>query len=123
MSKNEADILSQIYTAITTAPEILTPPFVEGLLTEVLPLAESGADNDTVENSINLLYRQFKDVRDKIKALKRKNLDDKKSKIIPGYDTPTNTSPDIDKELKRLEEKLKQRIDKNSITPASDAKN
>ena len=123
MNENEVDILSQIYSAITTAPAILTPPFIEELITKILPLAESSADNDTVENAINLLYRQFKDVRDKIKALKRKNLDDKKSKIIPGYDTPTNTSPDIDKELKRLEEKLEQRINKNSITPTSDAKN
>ena len=69
---NEVDILSQIYNAITTAPTILTPAFIEQLLTQILPLAESGADNDTVEEAINALYKQFREVRDKIKILNRK---------------------------------------------------
>ncbi|MEG3967687.1 hypothetical protein QUA00_08675 [Microcoleus sp. T2B6] len=82
-------------------------------------MAESGADNDTVENTINALYRQFKDVRDKIKGLKRKNLDDAESEVTPGYDTLTNTYPDI----KKLEANLKTPIHTASIPPASDAKN
>ena len=41
MMMNQSDILEQIYRVITTAPEILTPPFIEQLLTQVLPLAES----------------------------------------------------------------------------------
>ncbi|MBE9164204.1 hypothetical protein [Tychonema sp. LEGE 06208] len=110
---NEVDILSQIYNAITTAPAILTPPFIERLLAEVLPLAESGADNDTVEDAINTLYKQFKDVRDAIKNLVRKNLDDVEAEATPGYETIVNTYPDI----KKLEASLKKRIDK------SDAKN
>ncbi len=119
MNENEVDILSQIYAAITTAPAILTPPFVEELITKILPLAESDADNDTVEDAINLLYRQFKDVRDKIKALKRKNLDDAESEVTPGYETVTNTYPDI----KKLEANFKKRIQKALNPPASDAKN
>lgn len=119
MNENEVDILSQIYAAITTAPAILTPPFIEELITKILPLAESGADNDTVENAINVLYRQFKDVRDEIKALKRKNLDDAEPEVTPGYETITNNYPDI----KKLEAHLKKRIDKPSIPPAPNAKN
>lgn len=119
MNENEADILSQIYAAITTEPTILTPPFVEELITKILPLAESDADNDTVEDAINLLYRQFKDVRDKIKALKRKNLDDAEPEITPGYETITNNYPDI----KKLEAHLKKRIETASIPPAPNAKN
>ena len=105
---NEVDILSQIYNAITTAPAILTPPFIEKLLAEVLPLAESGADNDTVEDAINKLYREFKDVRDAIKLLNRKNLDDAPAEVTPGYETLINTYPDI----KKLKESLKKRTDK-----------
>jgi hypothetical protein len=116
---NEADILSQIYTAITTAPEILTPPFIEQLIADVLPLAESDADSDTVEDAINEIYRQFKDVRDKIKALKRKNLDDAEAEIAPGYETIINNHPDI----KKLETILKKRIQQVSNPPAPDAKN
>jgi hypothetical protein len=119
MNENEVNILSEIYAAITTAPAILTPPFIEELITKILPLAESGADNDTVEDAINVLYRQFKDVRDKIKALKRKNLDDAESEVTPGYETLTNNYPDI----KKLEANLKQRIQPPSIPPAPDAKN
>jgi hypothetical protein len=112
-------ILSEMYNAITTAPAILTPPFVGQLLAKVLPLVESDADNDTVEDAINVLYRQFKDVRDKIKALKRKNLDDAESEVTPGYETLTNTYPDI----KKLEANLKKRIENDPNPPAPDAKN
>lgn len=103
---NEVDILSQIYNAITTAPTILTPPFIERLLAEVLPLAESGADNYTVETAINKLYREFTKVRDEIKGLTRKNLDDAEPEITPGYETVKNEYPDIEK----LEANLKKRI-------------
>jgi hypothetical protein len=105
---NEVDILSQIYNAIITAPTILTPAFIEQLRTKILPLAESGADNDTVEEAINALYRQFREMRDKIKSLTIKNLDDAKAKATPGYETLINTYPDI----KKLEASLKKRIDK-----------
>ena len=115
---NEVDILSQIYNAITTAPTILTPAFIEQLLTQILPLAESGADNDTVEEAINALYKQFREVRDKIKSLTRTNLDNAEAKATPGYETLINTYPDL-KKLEKLEEKLeklkaslKKRIDK-----------
>jgi hypothetical protein len=105
---NEVDIFCQIYNAITTAPTILTPPFIERLLAEVLPLAESGADNDTVEDAINTLYKQFTDIRNGIKSLTRKNLDDVAAEVTPGYETLINTYPDI----KKLEASLKKRIDK-----------
>ena len=105
---NEVDILSQIYNAITTAPTILTPAFIEQLLTQILPLAESDADNDTVEEAINALYRQFREMRDKIKILSRINLDDVEAEVTPGYETLINTYPDI----KKLEANLKKRIDK-----------
>ncbi|MCW6049587.1 hypothetical protein QUB60_04465 [Microcoleus sp. A2-C5] len=116
---NEVDILSQIYNAITTAPAIFTPPFIERLLAEVLPLAESGADNDTVEDAINKLYREFTKVRDDIKGLKRKNLDDAEPEITPGYETVKNEYPDIEK----LEANLKKRIQEASNISAADAKN
>jgi len=105
---NEVDILSQIYNAITTGPTILTPAFIEQLLTQILPLAESDADNDTVEEAINALYRQFREVRDKIKSLNIKKLDDAEAEVTPGYETLINTYPDI----KKLEAILKKRIDK-----------
>jgi division protein CdvB (Snf7/Vps24/ESCRT-III family) len=105
---NEVDILSQIYNAITTAPTILTPAFIEQLLTQILPLAESNADNDTVENAINALYQQFTKVRDEIKILNTKNLDGAEAKVTPGRETLINTYPDI----KKLEASLKTRIDK-----------
>ena len=116
---NEVDILSQIYNAITTAPTILTPPFIEKLLAEILPLAESGADNDTVEDAINKLYKEFTDVRDDIKGLKRKSLDDAEAEVTPGYETVKNEYPDIEK----LEANLKKRIKEASTISASDAKN
>lgn len=121
MNENEVDILSQIYAAITTAPAILTPPFIEELITKILPLAESGADNDTVEDAINRLYRQFKDVRDEIKALKHKDrgFGNAKPEVTPGYETLTNNHPDI----KKLEANFKNRIQPPSIPPAPDAKN
>lgn len=121
MSENEADILSQIYAAITTEPTILTPPFVEELITKILPLAESDADNDTVEDAINLLYRQFKDVRDKIKLVRRKSrgFGNAEAEVIPGYEALTNNHPDI----KKLEANFKKRIQPPSIPPAPDAKN
>jgi hypothetical protein len=111
---NEVGILSQIYNAITTAPTILTPAFIEQLLTQILPLAESGADNDTVEEAINALYRQFTKVRDEIKILDRKHLDDAEAEVTPGYETVINTYPDIKKleKLEKLEAILKKRIDK-----------
>ncbi|MBD1884534.1 hypothetical protein [Microcoleus vaginatus] len=111
---SEVDILSQIYNAITTAPTILTPAFIEQLLTQILPLAESGADNDTVEEAINALYKQFREVRDKIKILDRKNLDDAEAEVTPGYETLINISPNLKKleDLKKLEANLKKRIDK-----------
>ena len=108
---NEVDILSEIYNAITTAPTILTPAFIEQLLTKILPLVESGADNDTVEEAINALYRQFTEVREKIKNLTRINLDDAKAEVTPGYETLINTYPDI-KKLEKLKASLKKRIDK-----------
>ena len=116
---NEVDILSQIYNAITTAPTIITPPFIEKLLAEVLPLAESGADNDTVEDAINELYKEFRDIRDAIKLLTRKSLDDAEAEITPGYETVKNEYPDI----KKLEANLKKRIKEASTISASDAKN
>jgi len=116
---NEVDILFQIYNAITTAPAILTPPFIDKLLAEVLPLAESGADNDTVETAINKLYKEFTKVRDDIKGLKRKNLDDAEAEITPGYETVTNEYPDIEK----LEANLKKRIQEASNISPADAKN
>jgi len=106
---NEVDILSQIYNAITTAPTILTPAFIEQLLTQILPLAESDADNDTVEEAINALYKQFREMRDKIKSLKRKNLDDAEAEVTPGYETLSY--PDSTK-LEKLKASLKKRIDK-----------
>jgi uncharacterized coiled-coil DUF342 family protein len=114
---SEVDILSQIYNAITTAPTILTPAFIEQLLTQILPLAESSADNDTVEEAINALYKQFREVRDKIKSLNRKNLDDAEAEVTPGYETLINTYPDIKKlekleKLEKLKASLKKRIDK-----------
>ena len=105
---NQVDILSQIYNAITTAPTILTPAFIEQLLTKILPLTESDADNDTVEEAINALYKQFRVLRDEIKILNRKNLDDAEAEVTPGYETLINTYPDI----KKLEASLKKRIDK-----------
>ena len=112
-------ILSEIYQAITTAPEILTPQFIKELLAQVLPLTESDADNDAVEDAINALYRQFKDIRNEIKALKRKSFDDDEPEITPGYETLTNHYPDI----KKLELSLKKRIDKDQKTSNTDAKN
>jgi predicted nucleic acid-binding Zn-ribbon protein len=105
---NQSAILSEIYTAITTAPEILVeaPDFTKQLITKILPLADSQADNDTVEEAINQLYRQFKNIRDQIKALHRKSLDDAEPE--PGYDTLTNEYPDI-KDLKtELEKRIQQ---------------
>jgi len=119
---NEVDILFQIYNAITTAPTILTPPFIEKLLAEVLPLAESGADNDTVEDAINELYREFTKVRDDIKGLKRKNLDDAKAESGEDYATVNNTYPNT-KKLKKLKAELEKRIKEASTISPSDAKN
>lgn len=116
---NQVHILSQIYLAITTAPEILTAPFIEQLLTHVLPLAESEADDDAVEDAINKIYRQFTDVRNKIKALKCKSIDDYEATSTPGYTTITNNYPDI----KKLEKILKTRIQKASDSSASNDKN
>lgn len=100
-------ILLEIYNVITTAPEILTPPFIEELLKTVLPLAESDADDKVVKEAINKLYRNFTKVRDRIGDV-RKNLDDAEAEVTPGYETLINTYPDI----KKLEASLKKRIDK-----------
>ncbi|MEG4285254.1 hypothetical protein QUB68_19175 [Microcoleus sp. A006_D1] len=105
-------ILLELYNAITTNPQILTPPFIEELLKTVLPLAESDADDKVVKQAINNLYRNFTEVRDLIGNV-RKNLDDAEAEITPGYETLINTYPDI----KKLEASLKKRIDK------ADAKN
>lgn len=105
-------IFSEIYDAITTSPQILTPPFIEELLKTVLPLAESDADDKVVKEAINKLYRNFTDVRDLIGNV-RKNSDDAEPEVTPGYETLINTYPDIEK----LEASLKKRIDK------ADAKN
>ena len=103
----KSEILWEIYKVITTAPEILTPPFIEELLKTVLPLAESDADDKVVKEAINKLYRNFTEVRDRIGDV-RKNLDDAKAEVTPGYETLINTYPDI----KKLEASLKKRIDK-----------
>jgi hypothetical protein len=100
-------IFLEIYKAITTNPEILTPPFIEELLKTVLPLAESDADDKVVKEAINNLYRNFPEVRDRIIDV-RKNLDDAEAEVTPGYETLINTYPDI----KKLEASLKKRIDK-----------
>ena len=47
-------------------------------------------------------------MRDKIKSVNRKNLDDAEAEATPGYETLSNTYPDI----KKLEAILKKRIDK-----------
>ena len=101
-------ILSEIYTAITTAPEILVeaPDFTKQLITKILPLANSDADNDTVKRAINQLYCQFEDIRDQIKALHRKNLDDAEPE--PGYATLTNEYPDIEDLKAELEKRIRQ---------------
>jgi len=103
----KSEILWEIYKVITTAPEILTPPFIEELLKTVLPLAESDGDDKVVKEAINKLYRNFTEVRDRIGDV-RKNLDDAKAEVTPGYKTLINTYPDI----KKLEASLKKRIDK-----------
>lgn len=115
-------ILAEIYTAITTAPEILVeaPEFTKQLITKILPLANSDADNDTVKKAINQLYCQFEDVTEQIKAaFHRKNLHKYKAKIHPDYMTVKNDFPDIEK----LEKSLSQRIQQDSNTSSSDAKN
>ena len=106
-------ILLEIYNAITTAPEILTPPFIEELLKTVLPLAESDADDKVVKEAINKLYRNFTEVRDRISDV-TKNLDEAKAEVTPGYETLINTYPDIKKleKLEKLKASLKKRIDK-----------
>lgn len=118
---SQSTILSEIYTAITTAPKILVeaPDFTKQLITKILPLANSDADNDTVEDEINQLYLEFEDIRDQIKALHRKNLHKYKAKTHPDYMTVKNNFPDIEK----LEESLYQRIQQDSNISSSDAKN
>lgn len=111
-------IFSESYDAITTNPQILTPPFIEELLKTVLPLAESDADDKVVKKAINNLYRNFTEVRDRIGDV-RKNLDDAEAEVTPGYETLVNTYPDI----KKLEASLKKRIKEASNISPSDAKN
>ena len=112
-------------------------------------LAESGADNNTVEDAINKLYREFKDIRDAIKLLTKKSLDDVEAEVTPGYETAKNEYPDIEKleanyasienrypnmtkleanlkkyiKIKKLEANLKKRIKEASTISAADAKN
>ncbi len=112
-------ILLEIYTAITTNPKILTPEFINGLITTVLPKSDSEDDNSKVKEAINQLYQNFPEVRDQIKALMRKSFDDAEPETTPGYETVTNNYPDI----KKLELSLKKRIDKDSNTSNTDAKN
>ena len=112
-------ILSEICNAITKAPEILTPPFIEELLKTVLPIAESDADDKVVKKAINKLYQNFPEVSEQIANLTRKNLDDAEPEVTPGYETLTNNYPDI----KKLEANFKKRIQKALNPPASDAKN
>ncbi|MEG4323510.1 MULTISPECIES: hypothetical protein [unclassified Microcoleus] len=112
-------ILSEIYNAITKAPEILTPPFIEELLKTVWPIAESDAEDKVVKQAINKLYQNFPEVGELIANLTRKNLDDAEPEVTPGYETVTNNYPD----LKKLESNLKKRIQTASIPPAPDAKN
>lgn len=108
---NEFNVLSQIYAAITTAPELLAPPFIEQLLAKILPLAESSASNDTVEDAINALYRQFKEVRNKIKnkILCRANFGDTEETVLSDYRRLIDEYPDIEK----LKTSLKDRIGVN----------
>ena len=107
---SSTSILSEIYLAITTKPEILTPEFIAGLTDQVLPLAKSDADNKSVAKAINDLYKQFTKVRDSIKALVRKSLDDFESESTPGHETVPNHYPQINE----LEQILKERIDKQA---------
>ena len=107
---SSTSILSEIYLAITTKPEILTPEFIAGLTDQVLPLAKSDADNKSVAKAINDLYKQFTKVRDSIKALVRKSLDDFESETTPGHETVPNHYPQINE----LEQILKERIDKQA---------
>jgi hypothetical protein len=110
----------EIYKAITTAPQVLTPPFIDELLKTVLPISESEADDKVVKQAINNLYQKFPAVRDQIKFLiAKKNLDDAEAEIIPGYETLTNNYPDI----KKLEASLKKRIKNNSNPTPPNAKN
>ena len=110
-------ILSEICNAITKAPEILTPPFIEELLKTVLPIAESDATDKAVKEAINKVYQNFPEVRDQIATLR--NFDDAESEVTAGYETVTNTYPDI----KKLEANLRKRIHQASNPPAPDAKN
>ena len=112
-------ILSEICNAITKAPEILTPPFIEELLKTVLPIAESDATDKAVKEAINRLYQNFPEVSEQIANLTSKNLDDAESELTPGYERVTNTYPNI----KKLEANLRKRIHQASNPPASDAKN
>ena len=101
-------ILSEICNAITKYPKILTPPFIEELLKTVLPIAESDATDKAVKEAINKVYQKFSEVAEQIANLTRKNLDDAKAEVAPGYETLITTYPDI----KKLEAILKKRIDK-----------
>jgi cytochrome c oxidase assembly factor CtaG len=112
-------ILLEIYKAITTAPQVLTPPFIDELLKTVLPISESEADDKVVKQAINNVYQKFPEVMLQIKALMRKNLDDAVAEHIPGYETVTNSYPDI----KKLEKSLKKRIQNNSNPTTPNAKN
>lgn len=112
MMMNQPDILNQIYRVITTSPQILTPDFIEELLTTVLPIAESNVDNDTLENVINLVYCKFRDDRNKIKDLYRKSFDSAKPEKNPDYATLINQD-DARERLKRLEASLQKRLKQN----------
>lgn len=107
---SSTSILSEIYLAITTKPEILTPEFIAGLTDQVLPLAKSDADNKSVAKAINDLYKQFTKVRDSIKALFRKSFDGFEPESTPGHETVPNHYPEINE----LEQILKKRIDKQA---------
>jgi len=70
-------------------------------------LSRADADDKVVKEAINKLYRNFTEVRDRIGDV-RKNLDDAKAEVTPGYETLINTYPDI----KPLVASFKKRIDK-----------
>ena len=84
-----------------------------------MPIAESDATNKVVKEAINKVYQDFPEVAKDIANLTRKNLDDAEPEVTPGYETLTNTYPDI----KKLEANLKKRIQPPSISSAPDAKN
>jgi len=112
-------ILLEIYNAITEAPEILTPEFIDALIKNVLPVAESDADDKVVKQAINHLYQDFPEVSVQISNMLRKSFSNAKAEI--GDQTAGNTYPD-NPGIDRLKASLKSRIQKASTLPPN-AKN